>query len=60
MVELGFSVDGAARVEHAAVPTLRFALGVASETPVRSVVLPPPSPLKTSSDTSFALGATPE
>ena len=26
VVELGFSVDGAARVEHAAVPTLRFAL----------------------------------
>ncbi len=30
MIELGFSVEGAARVEHAAVPTLRFALGVSS------------------------------
>ncbi len=39
MLELGFSVDGAARVEHAAVPTLRFALGITSETPVRSVLL---------------------
>jgi Family of unknown function (DUF6084) len=39
LIELAFSVDGAARVEHAAVPTLRFALGVASETPVRSVLL---------------------
>ena len=39
MVELGFSVEGAARVEHAAVPTLRFALRVTSETPVRSVLL---------------------
>jgi len=39
MVDLAFSVDGAARVEHAAVPTLRFALRVASETPVRSVLL---------------------
>ena len=39
MVELGFSVLGAARVEHTAVPTLRFALGVSSETPVRSVLL---------------------
>ena len=39
MVELAFSVEGAARVEHAAVPTLRFALRVASETPVRSVLL---------------------
>jgi len=39
VVELGFSVLGAARVEHTAVPTLRFALGVSSETPVRSVLL---------------------
>jgi hypothetical protein len=39
VLELGFSIDGAARVEHAAVPTLRFALGVESETPVRSVLL---------------------
>ena len=28
VVDAGFSVDGAARVEHAAVPTLRFALAV--------------------------------
>ena len=34
MIELGFSVEGAARAEYAAVPTLRFALGVTSETPV--------------------------
>jgi hypothetical protein len=39
MVELGFSVKGAARVEHTAVPTLRFALEVTSEIPVRSVLL---------------------
>jgi hypothetical protein len=39
VVELGFSVLGAARVAHAAVPTLRFSLGVASEIPVRSVLL---------------------
>ena len=39
MIELGFSVLGADRVEHTAVPTLRFALGVESETPVRSVLL---------------------
>ena len=39
MVELGFSILGATRVEHTAVPTLRFALGVSSETPVRSVLL---------------------
>ena len=37
--ELSFSVDGAARVEHAAVPTLRFALRVESDAPVRSVLL---------------------
>jgi len=37
--ELSFSVDGAARVEHAAVPTLRFALRVTSDAPVRSVLL---------------------
>ncbi len=36
---LTFSVTGAARVEHAAVPTLRFVLGVASDSPVRSVML---------------------
>jgi hypothetical protein len=39
VVELGFSVVGAARVEHTAVPTLRFALEVTSQTPVRSVLL---------------------
>ena len=39
VVELGFAVEGAARVEHAAVPTLRFALRVSSATPVRSVLL---------------------
>jgi Family of unknown function (DUF6084) len=39
VVELGFSVEGAARVEHAAVPTLRFALRVTAERPVRSVLL---------------------
>jgi hypothetical protein len=37
--ELSFSVVGAARVEHAAVPTLRFALRVESDSPVRSVLL---------------------
>ena len=36
---LTFSVNGAARVEHAAVPTLRFTLGVTSDVPVRSVML---------------------
>jgi len=39
VIDLAFSVEGAARVEYAASPTLRFALGVASETPVRSVLL---------------------
>jgi hypothetical protein len=39
VIELGFSVEGAARVEHTAVPTLRFALEVTSEIPVRSVLL---------------------
>ena len=39
MVELGFSVVGAARVEHTAVPTLRFELELASAVPVRSVLL---------------------
>jgi hypothetical protein len=37
--ELDFSVDGAARVEPAAVPTLRFALRVTADAPVRSVLL---------------------
>ena len=39
MIELGFSVIGAERVEHAAVPTLRFALEISSVVPVRSVLL---------------------
>jgi len=39
VVHLDFSVDDAARVEHAAVPTLRFVLRVQSQTPVRSVLL---------------------
>jgi Family of unknown function (DUF6084) len=37
--ELDFAVTGASRVEHAAVPTLRFALRVTSDAPVRSVLL---------------------
>jgi len=37
--ELDFAVTGAARVEHAAVPTLRFALRVSADAPVRSVLL---------------------
>jgi Family of unknown function (DUF6084) len=37
--ELDFAVVGAARVEHAAVPTLRFALRVSADAPVRSVLL---------------------
>jgi hypothetical protein len=37
--DLSFDVTGAARVEHAAVPTLRFALRVVSDAPVRSVLL---------------------
>jgi hypothetical protein len=37
--ELDFEVTGAARVEHAAVPTLRFALRVTADAPVRSVLL---------------------
>jgi Family of unknown function (DUF6084) len=39
VVELGFSVEDAARLPHAAVPTLRFGVGVASEVPVRSLLL---------------------
>jgi Family of unknown function (DUF6084) len=37
--QLRFEVEGAERVEHAAVPTVAFALGIASERPVRSVLL---------------------
>jgi hypothetical protein len=37
--ELDFSVGDAARVEHAAVPTLRLALRVTADAPVRSVLL---------------------
>ena len=36
---LSFSVERAERVEHAAVPTIAFALGIASELSVRSVLL---------------------
>ena len=39
MIALGFSVTGAERVVHTAVPTLRFALRVTTEVPVRSVLL---------------------
>jgi hypothetical protein len=39
MPELAFTVTGAARVEYAAVPTLRFALHVESGEPVRSILL---------------------
>jgi Family of unknown function (DUF6084) len=39
VVELAFSVEGAARVEHAAVPTLRFALGIEAGREIRSVLL---------------------
>jgi hypothetical protein len=36
---VSFSVAGAARVEHAAVPTLGFRLSIASDAPVRSLLL---------------------
>jgi hypothetical protein len=36
---LAFSVIGAERVEHAAVPTLRFTLRIAGSAPVRSLLL---------------------
>ena len=36
---LAFSVTGAAHVEHAAVPTLRFTLRIVSSAPVRSLLL---------------------
>jgi Family of unknown function (DUF6084) len=39
VIELDFAVEDATRVEHTAVPTLRFALRVSSPTPVRSVLL---------------------
>jgi hypothetical protein len=39
MPQLAFTVTGAARVEYAAVPTLRFALHVESGEPVRSILL---------------------
>jgi Family of unknown function (DUF6084) len=39
MIELAFTVEGAARLEHAAVPTLRFALGVEAGREIRSVLL---------------------
>jgi hypothetical protein len=37
--ELSFAVEGAARVEHAAAPTLAFALRIDSPGPIRSVLL---------------------
>src|SRR5919197_1811835 len=36
---LAFAVQDAAAVDHAAVPTLRFALELAADRPVRSVLL---------------------
>jgi hypothetical protein len=39
VIELDFAVEDATRVEHTAVPTLRFALRVTSPAPVRSVLL---------------------
>jgi len=39
VVALGFAVEGAEPLERAAVPTLRFALRVTAEVPVRSVLL---------------------
>jgi hypothetical protein len=37
--ELSFAVEGARPLEHAAAPTLRFALRIESDVPVRSVLL---------------------
>jgi len=37
--ELGFAVEGAAPLEHAALPTLRVALRVDSDVPIRSLLL---------------------
>src|SRR5215217_2219389 len=39
LAELSFAVEGAERVEHAAVPTVRFALRVTAAAPIRSVLL---------------------
>jgi hypothetical protein len=39
VVNLAFSVEGAARLEHAAVPTLRFRLGIEAGREIRSVLL---------------------
>jgi hypothetical protein len=39
VIELAFTVEGAARLEHAAVPTLRFALGIEAGREIRSVLL---------------------
>jgi hypothetical protein len=39
VVDLAFTVVGAARLEHAAVPTLRFALGIEAGREIRSVLL---------------------
>jgi hypothetical protein len=37
--ELAFAIEDAARVEYAAVPTLRFALRIEADVPVRSILL---------------------
>jgi hypothetical protein len=39
IAQLSFAVEGAERVEHAAVPTVRFALRVSAAEPIRSVLL---------------------
>jgi hypothetical protein len=39
VIELAFTVEDAARLEHAAVPTLRFALGIEAGREIRSVLL---------------------
>jgi hypothetical protein len=39
VIDLAFTVEGAARLEHAAVPTLRFALGIEAGREIRSVLL---------------------
>ena len=39
MIDLAFTVEDAARLEHAAVPTLRFELGIEAGREIRSVLL---------------------
>jgi hypothetical protein len=39
VIELAFTVEDATRLEHAAVPTLRFALGIEAGREIRSVLL---------------------